>query len=296
MKTLKYIFIFFCIVNGYSQTLIDLNEVESKFTVNKQILNALDLYGIDRDVEVYNIFPNSSKSDFFMLAILPDNDYTSAKALNPACHNERVYNWKEIVADSINKESGSASILQIRFSILSGEVEDTQRVRVLKEENNKSYISRYAILQYFQVEELPSFVETNYQTLNLDSKSISIREFQEMFGKKFPGNPFPLDVRRVRMGRNLDLPLIPHKYLSKTFMMGRLKMYQFWTYDGWWEADGDNSYRGIDRFIYVPRTGIVGGSFDFYFKNDKTFAIPTDRLWDNIINERVMIAEELKTK
>ena len=75
-----------------------------------------------------------------------------------------------------------------------------------------------------------------------------------------------------------------------------------------------NSYcyhRGVDRFNYIPDIGIVAGSYDFYFlaqlntgwdfltetrglrtRHRKT----TEELWQNIIEEKVMIAEELKTE
>ncbi len=36
-------------------------------------------------------------------------------------------------------------------------------------------------------------------------------------------------------------------------------------FDNWRAADFMAYYRGIDRFIYIPDKGIVGGSFDFLF-------------------------------
>jgi hypothetical protein len=58
----------------------------------------------------------------------------------------------------------------------------------------------------------------------------------------------------------------------------------------------------VDRFLYIPNFGIVGGSYDFYFELKprtifKTnFALPVgdELLWNNMINERLMIASELK--
>nr|WP_305049653.1 hypothetical protein [Elizabethkingia bruuniana] len=44
----------------------------------------------------------------------------------------------------------------------------------------------------------------------------------------------------------------------------------------------------------MPGKGIVGGSYDFYFRDPRGFRIADTVLWQNIINEKVMIAEELK--
>ncbi len=57
---------------------------------------------------------------------------------------------------------------------------------------------------------------------------------------------------------------------------------------------GDNHHRGIDRFVYIPEKGIVGGSYDFYFRYPEGFHIPDTILWKNILEENVMTAEELK--
>ena len=88
----------------------------------------------------------------------------------------------------------------------------------------------------------------------------------------------------------------------KKFKIKNQNAYQFWTFDGWWAIDGYNVNRGIDRLIYIPNLGIVGGSYDFYFElkpramYDNVIPLPVDeeKLWDNIINEKIMIAEELK--
>lgn len=104
---------------------------------------------------------------------------------------------------------------------------------------------------------------------------------------------FPLILRESQI-QNLNVIYSVHNYLSKEYLIKGNKAYQFWTLDGWWYYDGLNEYRGIDRFVYIPEKGIVGGSYDFYFGYEKGYSISNAILWDNIINEKVMIAEELK--
>lgn len=45
----------------------------------------------------------------------------------------------------------------------------------------------------------------------------------------------------------------------------------------WWAIDGYNVNRGIDRLIYIPNLGIVGGSYDFYFE------LKPRAMYDNVI-------------
>lgn len=86
--------------------------------------------------------------------------------------------------------------------------------------------------------------------------------------------------------KNLNVIYSVHNYLSKEYLIKGNKAYQFWTLDGWWYYDGLNEYRGIDRFVYIPEKGIVGGSYDFYFGYEKGYSISNAILWDNIINEK----------
>ncbi|MDR2283821.1 MAG: hypothetical protein LBE37_11455 [Sphingobacterium sp.] len=66
--------------------------------------------------------------------------------------------------------------------------------------------------------------------------------------------------------------------------------------------DNHEWYRGIDRFVYVPNKGIVGGSYDFYFKDP----LPRDykqvarrninmaEFKKNIYDEKIMLAKEVR--
>ncbi|QQQ30075.1 hypothetical protein [Chryseobacterium indoltheticum] len=109
-----------------------------------------------------------------------------------------------------------------------------------------------------------------------------------------------MDVRTGNYFRRLDNSYSFRNYLSKEFFIKKNKAYQFWTFDGWWAIDGYNEHRGIDRFLYIPDKGIVGGSYDFYFRlkpkisSNDYFTVSDYALWDNIINEKIMIAKELK--
>ncbi|KAF5276572.1 hypothetical protein FQR65_LT16279 [Abscondita terminalis] len=129
-----------------------------------------------------------------------------------------------------------------------------------------------------------------YGTINISEPKVSIKQMKEVFKNRFPDFPFPLDIDSIE--EYLDISFSLHNYFSKEYIIKGKKAFQFWTLDGWTGyQDGLNEYRGIDRFVYIPEKGIVGGSYDFYFRK---FNVLNTLLWDNIINEKVMIAEELK--
>jgi hypothetical protein len=123
---------------------------------------------------------------------------------------------------------------------------------------------------------------------------------EESFKKQVSNEKFIMDVRDIDYVKNTDIPYSLRNYLSKEFSIKGNKAYQFWTFDGWWSVDGYNEHRGIDRFLYIPDKGIVGGSFDFYFRlkpknsSNEHYIASNGLLWNNIINEKIMIAKELQ--
>ncbi|WP_223583020.1 hypothetical protein [Sphingobacterium sp. GVS05A] len=72
--------------------------------------------------------------------------------------------------------------------------------------------------------------------------------------------------------------------------------YQFWTYTNWHAHAHEYEFdRGIDRFVYLPGKGIIGGSFDFYFYfHRKKLPIKYVDFMNNIKEEKVMIADIFK--
>lgn len=143
------------------------------------------------------------------------------------------------------------------------------------------------------------------------------------------GQPFPMEFR----GWKRRLPNqhnFMREYLSKSFALKGDTVCQFWLFAGWntnqgyeevlHSVDGKEAYyhaastsydepsyhRGNDRMLYIPEKGVVGGSYDFYFIQPYTmeykgYAKPRPRttkskeeLFQNMLEERVMLAEELK--
>lgn len=83
------------------------------------------------------------------------------------------------------------------------------------------------------------------------------------------------------------------EYQSKKIRIGEFEAYQYWTYTDWHENTiGYEVERGIDRFVYVPDKGIVGGSFDFYFHR-KEIGFNLVQFAKNIKEEKVMLPTKI---
>lgn len=136
----------------------------------------------------------------------------------------------------------------------------------------------------FYIADIRSPLITPLGVINVSEPKVSIKQMEEVFKSSIP-RAFSFGYSRSQI-KNLNVIYSVHNYLSKEYLIKGNKAYQFWTLDGWWYYDGLNEYRGIDRFVYIPEKGIVGGSYDFYFGYEKGYSISNAILWDNIINEK----------
>ncbi|TXH22284.1 MAG: hypothetical protein E6Q95_02575 [Chitinophagaceae bacterium] len=267
---------------------IMLDSLNTHFTVQRYTLKTKELYNIDKTIEVYNV-PMLRGEFLLLISVLPS--FTEKE------------NWKKINFDSL--KSQVFSIKQIKDYTKSihnaGSIDfeyiNSLKFGLIKKEGDDYYLSNICLLERFNVRNYPFPLITPYKTINTSGIAITIKDFQQQAPKSFaPMNPENSNYML------LDKILLENYYLSKKFIIKGDTAYQFWTFSDWMVADGWNEQRGIDRFVYIPGKGIVGGSYDFWFAfkpwrevyNTKEIPVKADKLWDNILNERVMLAEELK--
>lgn len=169
----------------------------------------------------------------------------------------------------------------------------------MKKENENYYVSKMCLTEFFSISDIKFPLVSSYGTINIAEQKVTIQEMAKSFKQQFPEKNFIMDVRNGILNRQLDALYSFRNYLSKEYTIKGNKAYQFWTFDGWWTHDGYDEHRGIDRFLYIPDKGIVGGSYDFYFmfkpkiSSNDYFTVSTSKLWNNIINEKIMVAKEL---
>ncbi|UTF93056.1 hypothetical protein J2O08_18000 [Elizabethkingia anophelis] len=289
MKQKIILFIAFLILFNYhySQKFISIDSLQSNYKIKKYTFNTKELYGFDKTIEVYNVFITPQK--ILLVTILPNlKEKDNWKKLKVSIETKEIYTSKQFKnwiyeKNPKNKEFGFE--------------------KIIKKINGEYYVSNVSLIELFNIGNYPSPLVSAYGTLNIAENKVSIKEmskvYADVYTKKDQRLFFPMDVRETEHIQHDNMDYLFRTYFSKEYRIGKDIAYQFWTFDGWWIIDGYNYQRGIDRFVYIPEKGIVGGSYDFYFKlRPKTvqnnISISTDKLWDNILNEKVMIAEELK--
>jgi len=290
MRKFIIIVFVFCGISTFSQIILDLDSLKSNYKVNIYTLNTQQLYGFNKTIELYNVFTGSNT--LFLISVLPNL--------------EGPKNWEKIEYSSVSDKILANSKLEIKLSEwLENNVPENKSLeyKLLRKDGEDYYIANICLTEVYSIYQYPSPIVSAYGTINIADSKVSIKEMKEAFEKLSPKQEFPLDPANNTLFNNTDNSYAYRNYLSKEYFIKGNKAYQFWTLDKWWRKGGGyDKSRGIDRFIYIPEKGIVGGSYDFYFahkpklmyNHNIPIPVPTEKLWNNIINEKVMIAEELK--
>lgn len=270
-----------------SQEYILLDSLNNDFKVKEYTLKTKDIYSLDEEIKVYNIY--LSKDAILLMTILPN-----FKEKHKIYINDNHYwdeKWEKVDFENIKNQllsNGKINMLAHEWHFENNPNKKTFKYKLVKKINGQYYASRNTLTEYFSFQKFQYPLISSYGNLNTKESKVSIKEVRNAFMKHFPDEDFPMDFNDHRI--NTGLMLAKRNYLSKEFFLKGKKAYQFWTFDGWWSIDGYNEHKGIDRIVYIENEGIVGGSYDFYFSKIETEV----KLWSNIINEKVMIAQELK--
>lgn len=279
--------ILFLAISINAQIYVDIENLNSKFAIKKYTLNTKDIYSLDKQIEIYNVFVG--KSNILLFSVFPNLESTKNT-------------WSEIEHFKIKDSLISSEKFP---GIVSEWLEDntpdkkTFKYTLVKKENNKYYASDLCLTELFTISPLVLPMISKYGSINILENEVSILDMMKSFQRQIPGEEFIMDLSSHRV-KILDHSYQIRNYRSKDYLINNERAYQFWTFDGWWMQDGYNEHRGIDRFLYIPGKGIIGGSYDFYFNHkpkissDSYFRESKNKLWDNIINEKIMIAEDLK--
>lgn len=278
---------------------IMLDSLEAKYTVHKYTLRSDSLYGTSHEIELFNV-ELAHKKSVTLFAVLPDfYDGTS---------------WDEIKLVDIPTERiiPSGQYHQI-VNLPTGQehIIGAPRwdIKLIKKQGDKYYVSERCLTEYFILQNFGSEFNSPRYVMNIGQTPLSIRDMKDVFEKSFPGTKYIMTSYFEENFPNLMKPdggyEYIRRYLSDTFTLHGQEAYQFWTYAPWNGSGGHNDHRGIDRFVYVPGMGIVGGSFDFYFKYtfpwksgksapQKSNTLTKEQWIGNILDEKIMLAEELK--
>lgn len=279
-----------------AQEYLLLDDLKTNFKINEYTLDTKDLYNIQKDINVFNIF--ISKENILLLSVLPDLDENILPRTDERGNNWMIINYDKIKDKVFSKEKMLSMLSDWKMNNTSEK--KTFQYKLIKKENGSYYVSKKCLTEFFSIANLESPLVSTYGTINISEKKVTIQQMEKSFKKQIPSQKFIMDPRDADLSKNIDIPYSFRNYLSKELLIKGEKAYQFWTFDGWWMQDGYDEHRGIDRFLYIPDKGIVGGSYDFYFKlkpknsSNEYYTATNGLLWNNIINEKIMIAKELK--
>lgn len=266
-------------VQGQSNKYVMLDMLDSAYRVNRYTLDTKELYGTEHTIEVYNVWLNNA---LVLFSVLPDfKDGVHWEKVDTTGISDYVVSNKDFHRSMLDKY------------LVEGSVKKSMNYRLVKHVGSDLYASKNCLFEYFNIRDYPSALHATYGTINTGQSKLTIREMEVILNERYPNSTFPLDIRSVPS--MTDQLLLRREYVSKEFEVNGEKAYQFWTFTDWNVSDGLNTHRGIDRFIYIPGKGIVGGSYDFYFYFFRTLrTVSPDEMWQNILYEKVMLAEELK--
>ncbi|WP_400263063.1 hypothetical protein ACFX5U_08340 [Sphingobacterium sp. SG20118] len=278
------------------------------YSLNHYKLSTEQLYGVKKKVELFCMtFPGLEtikktqkqyadiNLDIVLLSVLPDLSGNS--------------DWIEIDMDSIKNNIITHWDLKRLFSLntfsefdqkYGAETKYFNEYQVIKKTDNKYYASRHCLLQFFAVRKRPSVFQNVFGTINIEQEPLSIIEMERIFKKRYSDLIFPpysMAESLYSSSNSFDFLRDRREYLSKVIKLRNKELaYQFWTYTGWRGQDFEYKIdRGIDRFVYLPGKGIIGGSFDFYFYyHRKKLPIEYKDFMQNIKEEKVMIADIYK--
>src|SRR5690554_182758 len=286
---------------GYK--LVSLDRLDSLYEVKRYTLKTQELYGVDETIEVYNV----NVAGIALFSVLPDfMSESNWTAMELEDIQESILSYREFYEMVVNKS----------LSNISGK--KAMNFLLVRKENDQYWVSNVCLLELFTphayVSDMPpSIFNVQQGTINIRQTPISIAQMMEIYKETslfLEDRPFPLDFREVRFSLIPNRPAVEREYFSRIIDIRGEQAYQFWTLTDWSSPSTYSYNRGVDRFIYMPDKGIVGGSYDFYFLVefdrgwDRVFNIKgdlrpryrktMDELWQNVIQEKVMLAEELK--
>ncbi|MDR2283823.1 MAG: hypothetical protein LBE37_11465 [Sphingobacterium sp.] len=269
----------------------------NRFDVKQYCLNTNSIYNFSFDIELYNIIPkiseklklNNQGMEIILFSILPD---VKTGGL-----------WEEVSLGTITKERMSfrelndlkEHVLGMRFDKgIPSTTKFFNEHKLAVFRDGKYYVAKKCLLQFFAVRNRPFPFPNIYGTINLQQPFFSVKDMYNLYKGQYGGlADFPLESYLSQS--SFDYVRDRMEYQSRKFAIQGKEAYQYWTYTDWHENKiGYELERGIDRFVYIPDSGIVGGSFDFYFYfHRKEIGLDLVRFIKNIKEEGVILPTSL---
>ncbi|AOM79196.1 hypothetical protein BFS30_19705 [Pedobacter steynii] len=255
----------------------------SDYKVVSTKLNTSKLYKKDSEIELYNL---KYENKLVLFSILPAKSKQNWTEVDIERISQNVVNFpslKQMVEEGFKEfdKSGGYNSLYIK----------RQDIRLVIKKNNRFFVAENCVTEYFSIIEqllvFPNLMKNGY--INIKSPVLSTKEFESKYKAAYkensPNTLYLSGTGNTGLRRPLEKPLLFH---SENLNLFGYDAYKFWQFTDWPTIDGPNYSRGIDRFIYVPELGIIGGSFDAWFVSTSD-----DDLYSHYINEELLIPNSI---
>lgn len=259
--------------------ILDKDSLPRSVIFTKVKLNAKHLYGVNAEIELFNLIDGYR---LILFSALPDLKSTGSnwKAVSPIVFKNKVLSYNELknFADKQLEKFSQSDYVDVKS------VKNDNIKLVVKEKGNY-LISNFCLTEFFIINNHQRIFpnESNINVINTLSPPFGVKEFENAYKDayhKTSPNIIYSDIR-TSLTSPKEKPLLFRSATTESF--AGLKAWKFWSFNSWNVMDGLNKQRGVDRFLYVPNKGIVGGSFDFWFEN-----LSDGKLAENYLNELVM--------
>lgn len=258
-----------------------INPETPEYKVNTVVLETKRLYDYTLPIELFNL--QSDEKSLILFSVLPSKSISSSwteidlKGLKniidyPALKKKTEQRFKTFL-DSGRKNSDELKRDDIKLII---------------KKDGRYLVSNYYITEYFAIINQPMMFPNQMGNIfiNIQSPPLTVQSFENRYKELYHEYSANAISSANATGSSFLLPPFqqPLLFLSGTLDINKKKAYRFWQLSDWRIADGLNFRRGIDRFLYQPEVGIVGGSYDFWFKN----SISQDILLKNYLSEELL--------
>jgi hypothetical protein len=261
-------------------------EETTKPNYHKVNLNAKELYQKDLNVELFNFFLDSST--LIVFSVLPSIDGLLWNKVNAQDLSERKLSLEDISNSfALNTKNylHSNKLIEANFK--------RDDIAFIIKKGNNYYQANYCLIEYFKVLTqpmiFPNLMSSYY--LNIKSPAFKIEAFEEQsfkINKEYSINaPSQINFSvGSRLRVSLEKPLM---FFSMSFTFKNYTAHQFWIFTDWRFVDNLNVQRGSDRLVYLPKVGIIGASYDYWFAQ----FVKRELLLKNYFQEKVMLTDKL---
>jgi len=281
--------------------LVDLDATSEDYSVHHFKLATNSLYGTDDTIQLFNVVPKyklgpreqevdaQKRTRFlFLFSVMPTFDSSE--------------DW--VVFDRFPSHIDILTFNKL-FDIAGKSISITNTPRVpeqygiLLKKKDRYYQSKSSFLQTFYIKDYPKEFNVPANVIDINQDLLPLIDMKRLYEEVYHLGDFPIipDYH----SKHFDNRALERFYLSKKEKVGGSDAYQFWTFRPKAEVShGESWENGIERFLYTPDRGIIGGSFDFYFEKNfdtdhrKRRTINMKVFKDNILHEKIMVAEGLR--